>query len=203
MSDGLDPAVFYQWNISCTRRTGKNGRSCRGWHLLDIVLEISTGYFLQIKYNAEADDSFTLDRAIYTMRNMCANRIKKHGPPRKQRKRESAKVTTCNKKGKCHVCNETGIRTRDRYHRKRSRKDTNKASKKWCSLHKTHLHEYSEWRSQQQQLNGNKDNNRNTRNGPSNGPHEATTTEMPHANTAINPVVQQQWKISRMLQLQY
>ena len=121
--------------------------------LLDIVLEGLTDDYLQIKYNAEAHDSFMQDDAIYAMRNMHANRIAKHGPSRKQKGRESAMVTTFNKKWKCHVCHKTGHWTRDCYHRKSSMKDMNEASKNWCSLHKTHLHENSECRSQQQQLN--------------------------------------------------
>ena len=64
-------------------------------------------------------------------------------------------------------------------------KDANKASKKWCSLHKTHLHDNSEFRSQQQQLNVNSRNNRNNRNGQRNGQHQAITTTLAHANTAI------------------
>ena len=117
---------------------------------LDIFLEGLTDDYLQIKYNAEADDSSTLDKAIYTMRNIHANRIAKHGPSRKQKGRESAMVTTFNKKGTCHVCNKTGHWARDCHQRKSSMKYTSKASKKWCSLHKPHLHVNSECRSQQQ-----------------------------------------------------
>ena len=105
--------------------------------LLDIVLEGLTDDYYRIKYNAEADDSFTLAKAVHAMRNMHASRIAKHGPSRKQSGRESAMVTTFSDKRKCHVCNKTDHRTRDCYHRRRSMKDTSKASKKWCRLHKT------------------------------------------------------------------
>ena len=106
---------------------------------------------------------------------MHANRIAKHGPSRKQKGRESAMVTTFNKKGKCHACNKTGHWARDCYHRKSSMKATNKASKIWCSLRKTHLCDNSEYRCQQQQLNGNSGNNRNNRNCQRNGQHQATS----------------------------
>ena len=115
---------------------------------------------------------------------MHAHRIAKHGPSRKQRGRESAMVTTFNKNGKYHVCNKTGHWARDCYHRKSSMKDTNKSSRKWCSLHKTHLHDNTECRSQQKQLNGNSGNNRQNQNGQTNGQHQATTTTPTHANMA-------------------
>ena len=140
----------------------------------------------QIKHNAKADDSFTLDKATYTMRDMHANRTAQHGPSRKQTGRESAMVTTFNKKRVCHVFNKTIHWARDCYHRQRSVKDMNKASKKLCSLHKTHLHDNPEYPSQQQQLNGNNGSSRNNRYNHSNGQHQATTTTPVHANTAIN-----------------
>ena len=126
---------------------------------------------------------------LYTRCEMCMLivyfEVTKHGPLRKQKGRESAMVTTFNKKGKCHACNKTGHWARDCYHRKSSMKDTNKASKRWCSLHKRHLHDNSEYR-QQQQLNGNSGNNRNNRNRQKNGQHQTTTTTPAHANTVIN-----------------
>ena len=48
--------------------------------ILDIVLEGLTDEYLQKKYSAEADDDFTLDRAVITMRNMYANRAMPNGP---------------------------------------------------------------------------------------------------------------------------
>ena len=51
--------------------------------LLDIVLEVLTNDYLQTKCNAEVDDTFTLESAVYTMRNMHANRRAKNGPSRK------------------------------------------------------------------------------------------------------------------------
>ena len=125
--------------------------------LLDIVLEGLTDDYIQIKHNAETDDSWC-------------------GPSRKQKGRESTMVITFSKKGKCHICNKTGHWARDCYHRKSSMRDTNKASKKWCSLHRTHLHGNSECRSQQQQLSGNNRNYRKNWNGQRNGQHQAIAT---------------------------
>ena len=186
MFDGLDPDVFVNEIYHLRDELVEMGEVINDDSLLDIVLEGLRDDYLQIKYNAEADDSFTLDKAIYTMRNMHANRLAKHGPSRKQKGRESAMVSTFNTRGKCHVCNKTGHWAKDCYHRKSSMKDTNKASKKWCSLNKTHLYDTSECRNQQQQLNGNSGNNRNNRNGQRNGQHQATTITPAHANPAIN-----------------
>ena len=62
--------------------------------ILDIVLEGLTDEYLQKKYSAEADDDFTLDRAVITMRNMHANRAMRNGPSRKSKGREPATVVT-------------------------------------------------------------------------------------------------------------
>ena len=131
--------------------------------LLDIVLEGLTGDYLQLKYNAEADDSFTLDKAIYTIRNMHANGIAEHGPSRKQKGRQSAMVTVFNKGSAC--LQQSWPLSQRLLPPKKIIKETNEASTKWCSLNKAHLHDNSECRSQQQQLNGNNRNNRNNRNG--------------------------------------
>ena len=185
MSDGQDPDVFINEIYHLRDELVEIGEVINDDSPLDIVLEGLTDDYLQIKYNAEADDSFTLDNAIYTMLNMHANRIAKHGPSKNQKGRESAMVSTFNKGEKCHVCNKTGHWARYCYHRKSSMNDTNKASKKWCSLHKIHLYDNPECRSQQQQLNGNSGINRNNRNGQRNGQHHATTTTPAHANPAI------------------
>ena len=52
---------------------------------LDIVLEGLTDEYLQIKYSAEADDDFTLDRAVITMRNMYAIKLCETGLREKRR----------------------------------------------------------------------------------------------------------------------
>ena len=70
------------------------GEVCNDDSILDIVLEGLTDEYLQIKYSAEADDDFTLDRAVITMRNMYANRAIRNGPSPKVKGRESAKVVT-------------------------------------------------------------------------------------------------------------
>ena len=141
MSDGQDPDVFINEIHHPRDELVETGKVINDDCQLDIVLEGLTDDYLQIKYNAKADGNLTLAKAIYTIRNMHANRIAKHRSSRKQRRRESAMVTTFNKKRKCHVGNKTGHWARDCYHRKSSMKYTNKASKKWCSLHKTHLND--------------------------------------------------------------
>ena len=80
--------------------------------ILDIVLEGLTGEFLQIKYSAEADDDFTLDRAVITMRNRYANRAMRNGPLRKEKGRESAMVVTSTPSAvvACSHCRKPGHR---------------------------------------------------------------------------------------------
>ena len=132
MFDGLDPDVFVNEIYHLRDELVEMGEVINDHSLVDIVLEGLTDNSLQIKYNAEADYSFTLDKAIYTMRNMPANRIAIHGqgPSTKHKGHESAMVTTFSKKGKCHIYNKTGHWARDCYHRQSSMKDTNKASMK-------------------------------------------------------------------------
>ena len=60
------------------------------------MLEELTDEYLQIKYNAEADDDFTLDRAVIIMHTMYANRAMRNGPSRKAKGRESAIVSHVN-----------------------------------------------------------------------------------------------------------
>ena len=93
MSDGQDPDVFINEMYHLRDELVEMGEVINDDSLPDIVLEGLTDDYLQIKYNAEAHDSFMLDDAIYAMRNMHANRIAKHGPSRKQKGRESAMVT--------------------------------------------------------------------------------------------------------------
>ena len=132
MSDCQDPDVFITEIYHLRDELVEMNEVIIDDSLLDIVLKGLTDDCLHIKYNAEADDSFTLDKAIYTMRNMPANRIAIHGqgPSTKHKGHESAMVTTFSKKGKCHIYNKTGHWARDCYHRQSSMKDTNKASMK-------------------------------------------------------------------------
>ena len=74
MSDAQDPDVFIKEIYHLRDELVEMGEVIDDHSLVDIVLEGLTDNSLQIKYNAEADYSFTLDKAIYTMRNMHANR---------------------------------------------------------------------------------------------------------------------------------
>ena len=94
MTDGQDLDIFtnevyYLWDELVDLREVFNDDS-----ILGIVLEGLTDEYLQIKYSAEADDDFTLDRAVITMRNKYANRAMRNGPSRKLKGRESAMLVT-------------------------------------------------------------------------------------------------------------
>ena len=74
MADGQDPDIFINEVYYLRDELVDTGEVFNDDGLLDIVLEGLTDEYLQIKYSAEADDDFTLDRAVITMRNMYAKR---------------------------------------------------------------------------------------------------------------------------------
>ena len=74
MTNGQDPPVFTNEVYYLRDQLMDMGEVFNDNSVLDIVLEGLTDEYLQIKYSAEADDDFTLDRAVITMRNMYANR---------------------------------------------------------------------------------------------------------------------------------
>lgn len=79
ISQGQDPDTFVNELYHIQDELVEMGEVIHDDSLLDIVLEGQTDECAQIEYNAEADDKFTLENAICTMRNMNANRIAKHG----------------------------------------------------------------------------------------------------------------------------
>ena len=89
-SDGQDPDVFINEIYHLRYELVEMGEVINDDSLLDIVLEGLTDDYLQIKYNAEADDSFTLDKTLYTMRNVHANRILRSNKTRAFEKAEGA-----------------------------------------------------------------------------------------------------------------
>lgn len=46
----------------------------------DIVLEELTDEYVQIQYSAEAENDFSLDQAVITIRNMHASKVTRNGP---------------------------------------------------------------------------------------------------------------------------
>ena len=68
MTDGKDPDVFINEVYYLRDELADMGEVFDDDSLLGIVLEGLTDEYLQIKYSAEADDDFTLDRAVITMR---------------------------------------------------------------------------------------------------------------------------------------
>ena len=88
--------------------------------ILDVVLEGLTDEYLQIKYSAEADDDFTLDRAGITMRNIYADRAMRNGPSRKAKGRDSAMVVTSTLSAvvTCSRCKKPGHRFQNCFKRK-------------------------------------------------------------------------------------
>ena len=94
MTDGQDPDVFINEVYYLRDESGDMGEVFNDDSILDIVLEGLTDEYLQIKYSAEADNDFTLDRAVITRRNMYANRAMRNGSLRKAKGRKSAMVVT-------------------------------------------------------------------------------------------------------------
>ena len=87
-----------------------------------IVLEGLTDDFAQIKYSAEADNDFSLDQAVITMRNMYASQVMHHGPSRKAKGRESAMITTTTSSTvvTCSHCKKAGHQFQNCFARKKS-----------------------------------------------------------------------------------
>ena len=94
MTEGQDPDFFKDEVYYLHHELVYIGEVFNDDSILDIVLEGLTDEYLQIKYSAEADDDFTLDRAAITMLNIYANRAVRNGPSRKAKGRESAMVVT-------------------------------------------------------------------------------------------------------------
>ena len=121
---------------------------------LDIVLVGLSHEHLQLKYSAEADDDFTLDRAVITTRNMDANTAMQNGPMRKAKGRESAIVVPSapSAVGICLHCEKTGHRLENCFKRKGTMSGktppTAPRISSWCSLHNTDRHDNSDCRSQ-------------------------------------------------------
>ena len=155
--------------------------------ILDIVMEGLTDKYLQIKYSAEVDDDFTLDRAVITMRNMYANRAMRNGPSRNVKGRESVRVDTSTTSVvvTCLRCKKPGHRSQNCFERKGTvsgkKPPPTSRNKSWCSLHNTDRHDNSDCPSQK------RDDSitRRPRPGQQNGRHSINCSA--HANTATNP----------------
>ena len=141
--------------------------------ILDIVVEELTDEYLHMKYSAEADDDFTLDRAGMTMRNVYANRAMLNGPLQNTKGRESAMVVTSTPSAVLifsHSKN-SGDRLQNCFNRKGKmsgkQPPPTPRTNSWCSLHNTDHHDNSDCRSQM------RDDNitRRPRSGQQNGRH--------------------------------
>ena len=122
MADGQDPDVFINEVYYLRDELVDMGEVFNDDSILDIVLERLTDGYLQIKYSAEADDDFTLDRAVITMRNMYANRAMRNGPLRKAKGRDSAIImvvtSTPSAVVTCSHCKNPGHRFQNCFKRK-------------------------------------------------------------------------------------
>ena len=112
MTDGQDPDVFINEVYYLRHELVDMGEVFNDDSILDMVLEGLTDEYLQIKYSDKADDDFTLDRAVITMRNMYANRAMRNGSLRKAKGRESAMVVTSSPSAvvTCSHCKKPGHR---------------------------------------------------------------------------------------------
>ena len=188
MTDEEDPDVFINEVYYLRDELADMQEVFNDDSILDIVLEGLTDEYLQIKYSAEADDDFALDRAVNTMRNMYATRAMRNGPLRKAKGRESAMVVTSTPSAvvTCSLCKKPGHRFQNCFKRKgkMSGKKLPPAPRNnsWCSLHNTDRHDNSDCRSQM------RDDNitRRPRPGQRNGRHYNNRSA--HANTATTPI---------------
>ena len=154
MTDGQDPDVFKNEAYYLRDELVDMGEVFNDDSILDIVLEKLTDEYLKIKCSAEADDDFTLDRAVITMRNIYANRAMRNGPLRKAKGRESAMVVTSTPSAvvTCSRCKKPGHRFQNCFQRKGKmsgkKPPPTPRKKSSCSLHNTDRHGNSDCRSQ-------------------------------------------------------
>ena len=111
MTEGQDPDIFINEVNHLRDELVFMGEVIDDDSILDFVLEGLSDDCVQIKYSAEADNDFSLDKAVITMRNMYANRVTRNGPSRKAKGRESAMATTSTSSAAlltCSYCKKTG-----------------------------------------------------------------------------------------------
>ena len=152
--------------------------------ILDIVLEGLMDEYLQIKFSDEADDDFTLDRAVITMLNMYANGAMRNGPLREAKGRKSATVVTSTPSAvvTCSHCKTPGHRFQNCFDRKGKMSGKKPPppprNKSW---HNNDRHDNSDCGSQM------RDDNitRRPRPGQQNGRH--SNNRSAYANTATTP----------------
>ena len=120
MTDVQDPGVFINEVYYLRDELVDMGEIFNDDSILGIVMEGHTDEYLQIKHSAEADDDFTLDRTVITMRNMYANRAMRNGHFQKAKGRESAMVVTVTPSAvvTCSHCKKTGHRFQNWFKRK-------------------------------------------------------------------------------------
>ena len=94
MTNGQEPDIFTIEEYFLRDELVDMGEVFNDDSILDRVLEGLTEEYLQIKYSAGADDHFTLDRAVITMRIMYANKAMRNGPSRNAKGREFGMVVT-------------------------------------------------------------------------------------------------------------
>ena len=151
------------------------------------MLEGLTFEYLQIKYSDEADDDFTLDRAVITKRNMYATRAMRNGPSRKAKGRGSAMVVTSTPSAvvTCSHCKKPGHRFQNYCKRKETMSGENLTQHlkniPWCSLHISDRHDNSDCRSQK------RDDNISRRPRPGQQNVRHNNNHSAHANTATTP----------------
>ena len=80
MTNGQDPTVCINEVYNLRYELVGKGEVVNDDKLLDIALQRPTDEYMHIKYSAETDNYFTLNRAMVTMRNMYANRAMRNEP---------------------------------------------------------------------------------------------------------------------------
>ena len=151
------------------------------------LLEGLTDEYLHIKYSTEADDDFTLDRVVITMRNMYANRAMRNGPLRIAKGRDSAMIVTPLPSAVviCSQCKTPGHRLQNCCKCKgtMSGRKTSPTPRKisWCSLHNTDRRDSSVCRFQMT------DDNITCRPRRGQQSRRHNNNRRAHANTATTP----------------
>ena len=94
MPDGQNPDVFVNEVYYFGDKLVDMEEVFNDDSILNIVLERLTDEYPQIQFSTEADDDFTLDRHVTTMRNVYPTIAMQNRPLQTAKRRESAMVAT-------------------------------------------------------------------------------------------------------------
>lgn len=147
MDDDQDPDTFLQDLSELRDELREMGTIFNDNQILDIILQRLPDLYSGIKYEAETKDDFDLEHAMYTMRNLYANRKALGGFSRSAKGRSSAMVASGPKW--CTFCRKKGHDINQCFKKKPAGTTPGGRKGDWCTIHQTSQHDNSICREQQ------------------------------------------------------